>query len=246
MKKLRCLRIKFDNQLEFTQIPAFRAALAKLYPENSVLLHHHISDKELLHRYPLIQYKVYQNKPHIFALQEGADLVLKLIEQDGKTIQIYNQPQELTIQSLNLFQHVCQVWDKTFVYKVHNWLALNSENYQIFQHTDSLKERVMMLERLLTGHIVSFVENLQCNIYEPITVNIHRIHAQRWLKYKKIDFLTFELTFETNISLPNYMSIGKATSVGFGMIKRIKKPLSTDLPENENSEFAEPHYSTEN
>lgn len=55
MRKLRCCHIKFGNTLDIAHIPAFRAAMAELHPEKSVLLHHHVSDDRLLYRYPLIQ-----------------------------------------------------------------------------------------------------------------------------------------------------------------------------------------------
>lgn len=231
--------------LEFNEIPAFRAALSNLYPKKSILAHHHINEQKLLYRYPLIQHKVYQNKPYLFALEEGADIVLDLVASLNKNVQIYHRSFELNVESIKLFYHVCQLWDKSFVYKIHNWMALNSENYQKFQSSQFLRERVIMLEKLMTAHIMVFIQQLQCDIYDRVFVGIHRIHAQKWIKYKKIDFLTFDITFETNISLPDYIGLGKASSVGFGMIKKVKKVSLENLSEEKyNNIYPESIYTS--
>lgn len=223
MKKIKCVRIKFANSIEFNEIPAFRAAIAKLHPQKSVLLHHHLNDEQLLYRYPVLQYKIYNEHPYIMALEEGTDLALKLAEHKEKTISIYKKQVDLEIESLNLFHHTVQVWDKTFSYKIYNWLALNGENYQKFQRTTALKDRVKMLEDILTAHILAFTEGIHYMPEKEIFATIHKIHAQRWIMYKKISRAAFDLTFETNISLPDYIGLGKSPSVGFGMIKKTKK-----------------------
>ncbi len=242
MKKLRCARLKFDNSLKLNEIPAFRAALSNLYPEKSVWQHHHLDNKKLLYHYPLIQHKVYQNKLYIIALEGGADIVLNLIASPNQTVQVYDHSFQLNVESVSLFHHVCQAWDKVFVYKIYNWMALNSENYQKFQNTELLREKVAMLEKLMTAHIMAFIQHLQCNIYDRVFVGIHRIHAQKWIKYKKIDFLTFDVTFETNISLPDYIGLGKASSVGFGMVKRVKKTSLENLSEEKYNTYPETIY----
>jgi len=43
------------------------------------------------------------------------------------------------------------------------------------------------------------------------------------MNYKEQQMQAFTLVFRTNISLPNFIGLGKGSSVGFGVIKEIIK-----------------------
>ena len=43
------------------------------------------------------------------------------------------------------------------------------------------------------------------------------------MNYKKQRLLSFNVEFETNVSLPDHIGLGKGVSVGFGDLKQSKR-----------------------
>ncbi|MBK7522793.1 MAG: hypothetical protein IPI53_01070 [Saprospiraceae bacterium] len=41
------------------------------------------------------------------------------------------------------------------------------------------------------------------------------------MEYKGVFHLTFSLNFTCNLSIPNYVGLGKGVSVGFGIVKQL-------------------------
>jgi len=236
MKKLKLLRLQFENEIEEYEIPAFRAAIAKKVGKENILFHYHLDDKTNLHRYPLIQYKRINKHPSVICLEEGADEVNRFLTNKNWSISIGNKNIELKILKLDLNQFNLQVWDKNFTYKINNWIALNNDNYSNFLNTSSLADRVSFLEKTLIAHIISFAEGVKWNIDKQINLVINEIHKQRWVKYKGVGFIGFDISFTTNVFLPDYIGLGKAVSVGFGVVKKIKKGNSSSAEISEEIE----------
>ena len=223
MKKLKLLRLQFENKIEDYEIPAFRAAIAKKVGKDSVLFHHHLDDNTRLYRYPLIQYKRINNNPAIICLEEGAEEINRFLTNKDWNITIGKNIIELKILKLDLNQFNLQVWDKNFNYRINNWIAFNSDNYKNYHNLISLIEKIRFLEKILIAHIISFAEGVKWNIDKQIQLVINEIHKQRLVKYKGIEFLAFNISFTTNVFLPDYIGLGKSVSVGFGVVKKSKK-----------------------
>ena len=223
MKKLKLLRLQFENEIEEYEIPAFRATIAEKVGKDCVLFHHHLNDNTCIYRYPLIQYKRMNNHPSIICLEEGAEEVNRFLTNKDWNITIGKNSIELKILKLDLNQFNLQVWDKNFTYKINNWIAFNSDNYKNYRNLTSLKEKICFLEKILIAHIISFAEGVKWNIDKQIQLVINEIHKQRWIKYKDIGFLAFDVSFTTNVFLPDYIGLGKSVSVGFGVVKKSKK-----------------------
>ena len=223
MKKIKTVVVTFDIPIEKEEINLFRAAISNLMGRDKVLFHHHLDTDKYLYKYPLIQYKQINGKFAIFSLQEGSDELLKLLELKNNEIEINGKKLHLNVVSLHLKQHTLQIWDKFFNYRITNWIALNEKNYKEYHTITALKDRVLLLEKTLIAHILSFAEGVEWNVDKKIELFISDIHKVKWIKYKNTGFMAFDLSFSTNLSLPNYIGLGKSVSIGNGVVKKIKK-----------------------
>lgn len=55
----------------------------------------------------------------------------------------------------------------------------------------------------------------------PLKIQIDDLKGEKFIEYKDIFHLTFSLNFTTNLSIPNYIGLGKGVSIGFGIVKRL-------------------------
>jgi hypothetical protein len=223
MKKIKTLLVQFDDSLPAWQVPAFRGAVIEKVGREHVLFHHHDPEKGLLYQYPVIQYKSIRRRPSLLCLGEGVDEIHKFFGLRSWDVTIQGEKHQLKIHRLDLNNITVNVWEKTFHYSIQNWLALNAENYRRFQETDSLTERVQLLERLLTGNMLSFAKGIEWHIERPVKVQIEEISGQKTIRYKGTPLLAFDVKFGCNIYLPDYLGLGKSASHGFGMIYQTKK-----------------------
>ncbi|MCX7769400.1 MAG: CRISPR-associated endonuclease Cas6, partial [Flavobacteriales bacterium] len=190
--------------------------------------HHHLEEGTLLYRYPLIQFKSWSGSPAIVALEKGAEALMTWLEEKPKSLRVGRRTLPFTVRHLKLSQHILQVWNKDFNYTICNWLALNKDNLKAWEKTPSLTQRVQMLERILTAHILAFAEGVGWNVDKPVKVLVRNIRRQGLCQYKKVKWKSFDIAFITNVSLPDGVGLGKASSVGFGIVRRMR---SIPVPE---------------
>ena len=106
-------------------------------------------------------------------------------------------------------------------YRLRSWLPLNSENYKQYQESESLVERIQILERVLVGNILSFLKGVDIYLEEQLAVHVTDITGQRAVTYKKVKLMAFDIEFKANIQLPQYIGIGKNASIGCGVLTKI-------------------------
>ncbi len=224
MPKIRFLKIRFDNNIFPYEIQGFRAAVIEKTNRQSSLYHNHRNDKQVIYRYPLIQYKVTHKKASIVCLNEGTDDIHYLLENKDLTLRVGEKSQTYAIEDVQLNYFQIQTWDTTFDYSLLNWLALNQENYKSYQELNNELEKLQFLERKLTNHLLALATGIGWQVEHDILVRITQLKDQKWLPYKgKQKLLAFTLNFQSNVSLPNYIGLGKGSSVGFGVVKGIGK-----------------------
>ena len=219
MKKLRDLRVEFDERLQGYEIPAFRGALIEKVGREHILFHHHINNNSFLNKYPLIQYKHIRNQPALICLEEGADEIHNFFNQKDWNINIKGRDLNLKIDNLKVQQYNMQVWNKTFNYAIYKWMALNQDNYRKYNEMDGLSDRIQFLEKTMRGHILSFAKGIEWHIDKKFEIKITDIINTKWVNLKDQRVLAFDLNFQTNIFIPDYVGIGKSASIGFGVIK---------------------------
>lgn len=222
MTKVRYLKLRFDFPIFSYDIPRFRGAVIEKTNRISALFHNHKEEDQVIYRYPLIQYKVSQKKATIVCLNEGTDEIHHLLQHRQLDLQIGDQVHHFEIEDIQLNYFNVQIWQTTFQYSLLNWLALNQDNFATFQALNNDIERIRFLEKKLTNTFISFAKGIQWQVEGDIQLRIHQIKEQKWLPYKgQQKLLAFTLNFECNVTLPDYIGLGKGSSVGFGVVKRI-------------------------
>lgn len=227
MRSLPTLFVQFDNQLPAWQTPAFRGALIEKVGREHVAFHNHVGDAGLVYRYPIIQYKNISKRPSLFCVGQGVEEIHKLFGLRNWEITVAGEPHELKLERMDM-QHVrLGVWDKNFSYRIREWLALNEENYKRYQQTESLIEKVALLERLLVGNILSFAKGVDWHVDRPLTVRLESIERQKIIRYKGVPLMAFDVSFQCNVFLPRYLGLGKSASHGFGVVTSNHKNQDT-------------------
>lgn len=227
MKRVRSILITFDFELKSHEIPGFRGAIAEKAGLENELFHQHGKDGKLLYQYPKIQYKTIRKQSAILGLDEGVDNLHHLFSSPDWQIEVSGRKDKLTIDELRLKWVTLQVWDKHFKYKLNRWLALNSKNYLTYKKLP-LEERRPFLEKILVANILAMAKGLNWEVDKAIEVQILEYESFGTTTLKKTKMMAFEVVFTTNVSLPNYMGLGKSTSLGFGNVKQIHKPINKD------------------
>jgi len=195
-----------------------RGFFGNLFREHSPLLHNHFEDGSLRYAYPLVQYKVIKRIAHLTGLNEGAELLMELflrireLDIDGN---------KYPVLSKNIVKQNFKLYDtgKISHYRfVNPWMALNQDNYKKYINL-SREEQKQLLQRILTGNILSFYKSMGYRTNTGINVLINVKEKQTLFKNKKM--LAFEGEFATNALLPDLIGLGKAVSRGFGTIKKL-------------------------
>ncbi len=221
-KEIRLLLVTFDFELRFNEISRFRGAVIKTTGYHNDLFHNH-NGSETIYRYPLIQYKLLNKKAALLCMDQGIEGVQDFFSATDWKLEIGNSKKEVKVEQLKVHQHRVGVWEKQFNYRLTNWLPFNQTNYKKYHSLTGLAEKIQLLERILTGHILSFLEGTGYSAKNQIEVKIKDIHAERVMKYKNQEMQAFSITFNANVSLPNFIGLGKGSSVGFGVVKEEKQ-----------------------
>lgn len=220
MPKLRYLNLRFSNRLFPWEAPQFRAAVIEATRRQSSLFHNHRPPDGFEYRYPLIQYKVDQRKACIICLNEGVDDIHYLLQERQLPLRIGRRMEQFEIENVELDHFQVQAWQARFHYSLLSWQALNQENYHAYRRLETEVERLQFLEALLRSHLLAFATGIGWAAEDQLNARITRFKEEKWLSYKGKKVLAFTLNFSSNVSLPDYIGLGKGVSVGFGSVKR--------------------------
>lgn len=203
------------------EIPWFRAAIIEKTKRESDLFHNHIDEKAFIYRYPLIQYKIKDKKPCLVCLKEATEDIYYLLRQNNFSFRVGNKKYDLEIEDVRLRYVNIQTWNENFRYNIHNYIALNSSKYSVYKNISGLAEKVSFLEAILKDHLSTFAEAMDAYMPVELKCKIENINSEKFIEYKGVFHLTFSMNIITNLYIPNYAGLGKGTSVGFGIVKKI-------------------------
>ena len=222
MKRVRFLKIVFEPEIEAWEVPAFRGAVVQKAGEQHITFHNHISDTELIYKYPVIQYKRIGRHPALICLDFGVDEVHHFFNNRNLDISISGRTLSLQVKDLRMQQYTLQVWEKSFTLRLSQWLALNQENHAKYTSLKDDLARITLLESILKANILSFAKGIGWDVDRPIALRIDSIDKVRPLTFKEQKLLAFDITFRTNVFLPDYLGLGKGVSHGFGTVKQVQ------------------------
>ena len=216
---INTLIVKFKNQIAQWEIPLFRGAIIEAASDcNCQLFHNHQGDG-FRYRYPLIQYKCIKGQATIVCVGEGVEEIGAFFRNSNFMFKLGDKPAtQFEIESIIPHRTLVQVWNESFAYYLRNWLPLNPENHQKYMEMEGLVERTQMLEKILVGNILSACKGLEVTIEKGIQCKILHTGEPRVTRFKGIPYMTLDGEFKSNITLPNYIGLGKGASMGHGII----------------------------
>ena len=179
------------------------------------LLHQHNTDR-LIYRYPLVQYKIIEATPTVIGINEGVE-VLKEIYDQYNEINLNGDIYEIVERGISVKNAEFGLTDKMHTYRFATpWFALNQENYKRFYLAGGRAERAGLLNRTLTGNILSMAKSLDYQV--PDRIQCETDVTIRKGRQKDTNIMTFIGTFSTNFLIPEYLGLGKSVSRGFGSV----------------------------
>ena len=171
------------------------------------------------YRYPLIHYRVQNDKASIFAINEGIEALQMTLSSRAWKLNWEGKPRQLQITGMEMNEYYLRMLPHPKTYRLFKWLALNKENYERWLQCNNLVERVQLLERILAAHILAFAAGMGWELPERLTVSIQDIQQMQQVTCHGNPLLAFNITYNANVLLPPYIALGKAVSHGFGWQK---------------------------
>lgn len=218
---VRYILVQFNHKLRHSDIPRFRGAMASAIESQHALLFHNHQSEGLRYAYPLIQYKCIEGKAGIVCLGEGTEAMSTFFANADFDVCIGKESVHLEVDSIKADKVEIQACDEMFDYLLCRYLPLNQDNYRIYQSIEGLAERCEFIENILVGNILSFAKGLGIRIDGEVKCKIVSLNEPRTLMFKGVKMLSFNAHFKSNISLPDWIGLGKGVSHGFGTV--IKK-----------------------
>lgn len=235
-KHIKVLTLQFDIEIALWEIPALRGAVLHSIGENvDILFHNHTDENGFRYSYPLIQYKRMGGKAAIVCVDRGVDSIGQFLMAQTSHITLGDRSVKLEMKFVRPQNVLVQTWKGDFHYQLQHWLPLNGDNYRKYCATESLTERIELLEGILKGNLLSMCKGLNIYLSEELSVSIVKLSDPMKVKYKGVKVLSFDVDFITNLSIPDGLGIGKAASIGFGTI-RIPKRKTNNTINNNNGE----------
>lgn len=213
----------FVNEIEGFEIEAFRGAIARLVGFEHALFHNHNTDNTVTYAYPLVQYKVKGKKASLTFIDQGVDEAKAFFRNKNWEISISGRTFKLELDTFQLRNAFFSIGSELYEYTVSQWMPLNQDNYKSFKQLNSTAEKVAMLEKILTGNILSLGKSLNWIIDSVIKVDILEITDEKLVNFKKNKVASYDFIFTSNVHLPTNIGLGKGVSRGFGVLQSRQK-----------------------
>lgn len=220
-KKVRVLSLSFDDDITYREVPLLRGAIISCVGrESDVLFHNHFDDARYRYSYPLIQYKRIKKKASVVCINEGANTISRFISQPCESL--YLGERRVDIKKYNITQSYTFLNTDTEMhgYKIHSWLPLNEENHKKYRSMSDLADIIRMLEQILKGNILSMCKGLGFYLEHELLVSFTEISDPQIVRIKGIPHLVFDVEFDANILLPEYIGVGRNVSIGYGTVTK--------------------------
>lgn len=213
--KYSILKIKRNEKHTMRDLEKLRGFLIQKY-EGNTIFHNHVSGN-FDYSYPKLQYKLIKRNLAIMAIEEVCDLNSKMFEEieyiDIFGDMFFDIKKELVIKNEEIIYSKDEMFDYKFV---SPYLPLNQKNFRKFLDGE------YDLNKGITNNILEVLKGLGIWL-EPE----QKIYVSQDLKIDKrnlkdVSMVTFGGKFSTNIKFPDYFSIGKRKSIGYGTFVKDK------------------------
>lgn len=218
----RIVTVKFNGRLKSDEAVLFRGAMLKSMGTGISVLAHNHTEQGLRMGYPLMQYKVLGGHPALIGIGDAAEGLTGL--QGEYPLLIGRSKRTFTVASIRTDTYTPAVRSTPTLYTLRRYLPLTGDNIQLYHSLPALTDRIRLLEKIITGNILSFFKGIGYHCADEIYVAVCDVLHCGQLYYKGIAFKAFDLSFLANVSLPTGIGLGKSTSVGFGLLGIEKLP----------------------
>lgn len=215
--KTHVVKIEFEESVCSKEIPFLRGCMIRLSGGND-LFHNH-SETGFRYSYPLIQYKIINRRAAIIGINQGGEALKQMFSMlKALPCQLGNKPTELHVASVTEEEMTVEQTEDSHCYYIRNWLPLNSHNYVEFMHAEGLIEQIALLENILIGNILSFAKCIGVFFENPLICRIEQLEDCGMETYKGVNLMNFSARFRANVRLPQWIGIGKSSSINHGII----------------------------
>lgn len=222
MNTIRLATATFDAKISIPEIPYLRGNMIRLSGENPLFHNHHAEN--FSYTYPLVQYKRIDGRAALVGINQGAEALVQLLGKgEAYSFQLGKRTADMGAVSIRTEKFPVVCGDTFYTYSIRDWLPLNGENYRIYQQTEGMIDRIAMLERILVGNILSFAKGLDIFFNKPVTCKILQLESTGLSSYKEVELMSFSAKFQCNVSLPEYIGLGKSVSMNHGVINFLDK-----------------------
>ena len=207
--KYSILKLITDKEYRLRDLEKLRGFLIQKY-EGNTIFHNHVSGN-FDYSYPKLQYKLIKRNLAVMAIEEVCDLNSKMFEEieyiDIFGNMFFDIKKELEIKNEEIIYSKDEMFDYKFV---SPYLPLNQKNFRKFLdgEYDLNKAIINKIREVLKGVGIWLEPEQKICVSQDLKIDKRNL--------KDVSMITFGGKFSTNIKFPDYFSIGKRKSIGYG------------------------------
>lgn len=202
----------------------FSSSVRQYFADNysHPLFHNHNPDGKSIYRSKgaPFQFKVINNEVFILAINEGVDFAKSFQWPDEIKMPLgyTGLVVELKLCSTTSIQANFQQTEFRCYRNISPYIALNQDKYKAYL-TLSECERRKAVEKGLVDHILTSAKWCEITVSHKIQATLIQMKAGNPIKIKdELYFTPFDVMFECNTEIPDYIGIGKFVSRGYGTV----------------------------
>jgi hypothetical protein len=218
---MKIIYVKFNRPIISSETELFRKFVCK-YSSDSLLHNHREHEEEMQPpalNYSKIHYRSHDKHASMVGIDEGAELLLSLIQNEK-----FVSDMDGLLNAPMVHEHELLLTDIQQSYRLYKYIPLSPEHYKIYKNLNSFIEKISFIEEKLTAHLKFFLH--QISGWDTQKIDLVKVTI------KDIDRITkesafgnplmgFDMVFETNVSLPDKMALGRKIALGFGWLYRL-------------------------
>jgi Cas6b C-terminal domain/Cas6b N-terminal domain len=184
--------------------------------------HNHLPDGKSIYRSrgAPFQFKVINNEVYILALNEGVNFADSFQWPDFITMSLgrSNVVVELELASKITKQARFLSSEMRCYRNISPYMALNQDKHKFYLSL-SEEDKRKTVEKGITNHILTAAKWCGIKVTHRILTNLIQMKKGAPLKVKStLSFIPFDVMFECNTEIPDYIGIGKFVSRGYGTV----------------------------
>lgn len=215
---MKIIFVKFNRPIKPDETELLRKYISK-YSHNPLLHNHYEQEESLTLRYSMIHYRSHDKHASMVGINEGTELLLNLIKNENLVRDLNGM-----LNAPTIYEHELTFTDTPQSYRLYKYIPLSPEHYKVYKNCNSFAEKVNFIEERLTSHIKFFLHQFsgwndeEIDLLKVTIKDIDRITKETAFGNP---LMAFDMVFETNLSLPDKIALGRKITLGFGWLYRL-------------------------